>query len=133
MNWGPVPFKVFNSWLRDEELNMMLDRQLSNLSEDSNSNIHMILKSVQGSIKDWSRQNKNNFDVKIKEVEKCINDVDNGLGHSRDLAFLNSSLEELYEQKVSMLKQKARATLALKETGTQDFIISAFNGADAGT
>lgn len=45
-NWGPVPFKVFNSCLRDEGLNLMLDRQLGNLSEDTESNNHMILKNV---------------------------------------------------------------------------------------
>lgn len=82
-----------------------LDSMLDNLTETADSNIHVILLNVRGFIKDWSRQNKNNTYTKIKEVEECINEVDNGGGQTRDLANLNGNLEELYEQKVSMLKQ----------------------------
>lgn len=83
----------------------LLDSMLDNLTETADSNIHVILLNVRGFIKDWSRQNKNNTYTKIKEVEECINEVDNGGGQTRDLANLNGNLEELYEQKVSMLKQ----------------------------
>lgn len=114
VNWGPVSFKIINIWLRDEDLRISLEGLVDRLTECKDANIHMVLKEIRNAFKEWSRQDKNKIDFKIKEVEKCINEVDNGRGQIKDLVNLNSTLDELCEQKVSMLKQKTRVNWALK-------------------
>lgn len=114
MNWGPVPFKVFNVWLQNKDLKLSLDGLLEKKMEDNNVNIQTLLKLARGEIKHWSRQEKSSIDIKIKEVEKCINDIDNGLGRVADLPSSRAALDELYEQKVSLLRQKARLNWSVK-------------------
>lgn len=54
----------------------MVEKHFETSKEDSISNIHTTPKSLRGKIKEWSKKDKNNIDVKIKEVEQCIEDVD---------------------------------------------------------
>lgn len=65
-------------------------------------------------VKDWSKQSKNNIDVKIKEVENMINKAHSDQFYAGNMAALSSNLEELYDQKVVMLKQRARVAWSLK-------------------
>lgn len=113
-NWGPVPFKVYNTWLKDKNLQDLVNKHLELTRADTNSNIHSILKSLRGKIKDWSKMDRNNIDVKIKEVEKCIEDVDKGARGNQSLVDLNRTLEGLYDRKVEMIRQKARVNWALQ-------------------
>lgn len=92
----------------------MVGKHTEQCTEDTNSNIHMILKSLRGKIKDWSKLERNNLDVKIREVEKCMEDVDRGVTDTLDVVELHKVLEELYDQKVDMLRQKARVNWAFQ-------------------
>lgn len=56
----------------------LVEKLLDTSKGSSDLNIHSTLKLVRGKIKEWLRKDKNNIDVKIKDVEKCIEDVDRG-------------------------------------------------------
>lgn len=120
-NWGPVPFKVCNTSLQNKDLLSSLDEVFKTSNDKMNPNIQLMLKRARNMIKEWSKQDKNNIDVSIKEVKSSINEIDYNLGNVEDLPKLNSVLEELYDQKVSMMKQKARVTWALKEDHNTKF------------
>lgn len=120
-NWGPVPFKVYNTSLQNKDLLSSLDEVFKTSNDKMNPNIQLMLKRARNMIKEWSKQDKNNIDVRIKEVKSSINEIDCNLGNAEDLPKLNSVLEELYDQKVSMMKPKARVTWALKEDHNMKF------------
>lgn len=50
-NWGPKPFKIYNCWLDDHELNILLKGFRSNIKVD-NGNIQWTLKKLRMAIKD---------------------------------------------------------------------------------
>ncbi|KAK1394316.1 hypothetical protein POM88_013372 [Heracleum sosnowskyi] len=57
-NWGHVPFKIYNCWLKDKELMKLIDSQACKDVQSGNMNLTEILRRARLSIKDWSKLEK---------------------------------------------------------------------------
>ncbi|KAK1393562.1 hypothetical protein POM88_012618 [Heracleum sosnowskyi] len=49
-DWGPVPFKVYNYWLKNEELCKLVEDELKNSSAGGNTNVQVLLKKAKAVI-----------------------------------------------------------------------------------
>lgn len=67
-------------------------------------NVQALLRKIKLSINCWSRDPKNNIDIRIKQVESSITNLENFSRQNVQIIELRNELDELYEQKVSMLK-----------------------------
>ncbi|KAK1389926.1 hypothetical protein POM88_018104 [Heracleum sosnowskyi] len=113
-NWGPVPFKIFNYWLKDGGLVADVESQICKDIQEGNLDVLSILRRARTKIKEWSKLGKNNIDIQIKEVESSLEQADNASNQNINKVVLNELLGELYEQKVDMLRQKARVNWQVK-------------------
>ncbi|KAK1398769.1 hypothetical protein POM88_008632 [Heracleum sosnowskyi] len=107
---GSVPFKVFNSWLRDEELCKVIELQICNDVQGGGLDVLSILRRARTKIKEWSKTECNKIDVRIKEVERSLDAADTSDTQQVNSDVIRELLGELYEQKVDMLRQKARVS-----------------------
>lgn len=71
-NWGLKPFKIFNCWLENPELKLLLEGLWSR-AEDVGGNIQLTLKNLKKAIKDWFVYCLGDLDKKIHGLELQIN------------------------------------------------------------
>lgn len=110
-DWGPVPFKVYNPWLKNEQLLANIKVIFGRDQVMGCKDIQSSLRDMRNFIKQWSKEPGNNVDSKIKVTENQIALLDNFLyshTHKQQLCSLRVELEELYESKVALLQQQAR-------------------------
>ncbi|KAK1363101.1 hypothetical protein POM88_038662 [Heracleum sosnowskyi] len=107
-NWGPLPFRDFNQWLKDESLVSVLDNFLDSTAAKNQKNVQKLLRGIKEVIKDWHKDPNNNIDEKIKRKEELLNNLDGEDASTVMVVKTKNELEELYLDKVAMLKQKSR-------------------------
>lgn len=87
-NWGPIPFKIFNTWLQDKPLLESIKYGVSKSLGGLNSNVQSLIKQARVLVQEWSRDPQNNLDVKIRESEGAITSLENSHGHDQDIQLL---------------------------------------------
>lgn len=65
VNWGPKPFKLYNSWLEEQTLNEMLKNLCSN-TDPQKINLRQDIKDIRTFGKWWNTNVLGNLDATIK-------------------------------------------------------------------
>ncbi|KAL8123355.1 hypothetical protein AgCh_011356 [Apium graveolens] len=121
-NWGLVPFKVYNVWLKEEFLINSIKASHDETESEGEVSIQITLRKIRETIKKWARLPTNNIDYKIKELEKEVDIKDNVGDVTSDSVMLKQKFDELYDTKAEMIKQKSRFNwMALGDRNTKLF------------
>lgn len=72
-NWGSKPFRCFDAWFLNPEFRKFVRREWNNLAPSPMNNKLKVLK---GSIRNWSLEKFADLDLKIKNLEAVIHDLD---------------------------------------------------------
>ena len=79
-NYGPIPFKFYNSWLQDEECLEVIKKAWEEFNiEGDHLKLYALmkkLKHVKAEIIKWDRNNKQKKEATKKESQKIIDDID---------------------------------------------------------
>lgn len=67
MNWGPKPFRVFNTWLKEEGLLKLIEDKSK--GGNSKGNIQVTLKKIKSLIKEWNLGSNGNIHLRIDKLE----------------------------------------------------------------
>ncbi|KAK1388629.1 hypothetical protein POM88_016807 [Heracleum sosnowskyi] len=100
-NWGPVPFRIFDCWMKDTELAKCLEDQINKDVQSGCIDLLSVLRRARLLIKNWSKLGRNNVDDKIKEMECSLDLSDNDALQNVNAMALKDALSELYEQNVA--------------------------------
>lgn len=118
-NWGPKPFKFFNSWLEEDELVSLLRISWEN---GKGISLNGKLKNLKTLAKDWNKHRYGRLDERIKSLEDSQENEDERNNLSLQNSSYRKELDHLYKVKSSMLCQKARLNWQLKgERNTRFF------------
>ncbi|CAI9264957.1 unnamed protein product [Lactuca saligna] len=127
-DYGPPPFRFFNSWLQDESLDKVVVvgwtfepsiRFFASLSPISV--VAGKLKNTKGKIKDWRKSKNVEANMKRQDLIEKINKIDleaeGGVANPNLMELrkhLHKELLEIESKRISDLKQKARCKWALE-------------------
>ncbi|KAE8704998.1 hypothetical protein F3Y22_tig00110430pilonHSYRG00099 [Hibiscus syriacus] len=75
IDWGPRPFKLVNSWLKQESCTEVI-KKVFQQEEARNEELSVNLRRVKGEFKRWNTQCYWNVDSEAKKLEKRINELD---------------------------------------------------------
>lgn len=72
-NWGPMPFKAFDNWIKEDSVTSFLVR----VNKGSvNSHWFGFLKEAKLELKNWSRKSTEDWGIKIKKLETLMKHLD---------------------------------------------------------
>ncbi|KAJ9565542.1 hypothetical protein OSB04_001508 [Centaurea solstitialis] len=125
-DFGPVPFKWFNSWLMDKELDVIIRK---NWEEDRPEflvfskleRLSRKLRHIKKAVKDWRLGVKQVSNEDLKEINRKISAIDFLAEHGgfdiemiKEKGELMAKAKDLYSAKLSDLKQKAKSKWVLE-------------------
>lgn len=141
LDFGPTPFKLYNSWLKDPEFEGVVRRGWCISSNPSHllfrSPLSMVagkLRNLKEHIKAWRKVVSEKARKEMEELTKRINDIDQlaeqGL-INRDLLLSRQSayqkIMEIESRRIEDLKQKSRTTWALEGDENSAFFHGVIN------
>lgn len=106
-DWGPKPFRVFNTWLK--EISLQKDsKEFLSTSGLRQNNIQQKLRSCKEVIRKWNKGVNGIIFRKIEEVESKLAILEENAGEENELIVTRMELEELNLKKDHMLLQQSR-------------------------
>ncbi|KAK9062488.1 hypothetical protein SSX86_019675 [Deinandra increscens subsp. villosa] len=114
MDYGPKPFRFFNSWLRIPGFCKMVEERASNFSfiGAADKRLTAKLKWLKFGIKDWIHEKRQVENQIMRQLQEQINDLD-GIAESRGLS--DVELETRLGLKKRLQDRKNMETLNLKQ------------------
>ncbi|KAK1385275.1 hypothetical protein POM88_023010 [Heracleum sosnowskyi] len=106
INWGPKPFKLYNSWLDEQTLSEMISN-LSNNIDPININLRQAIKEIRTVGKWWNKNVLGNLDETITIKEEEMQKIDNGTIPMNTTTRME--LQNLYHHRDHMIWKKSRA------------------------
>ena len=104
LDWGPKPFKAFNSWLQEKNVLKITESiQQGMIDSDVFSN----LRKFKASLKEWNRKSNDNLNTEITQAKNLLEVLDNGMAGPKKKMVMEK-LHALYEKRICYLKQKSR-------------------------
>lgn len=107
LNWGPRPFKVFNSWLKDINFQSEISSKWKELSVSS-VDWHAKIRALRLFIKDWNINTNGNCLEKVSKLEMTLEAVDKGVLPQKDRRHIELMLQTAYKEREEFFKQKSR-------------------------
>ncbi|KAK1401455.1 hypothetical protein POM88_001060 [Heracleum sosnowskyi] len=80
-----------------------------------NLNSQSLIRRFKALVKGWSSNPENNVDARIKKLERNLDDLDKNNGTTQESLRIKEEINQLYEFKTSMLRQKSRVNWSLQE------------------
>ncbi|XP_074336806.1 uncharacterized protein LOC141673979 [Apium graveolens] len=121
---GPVPFKAFNWWLKEEGIrNDMNDFWKQVKVFDSKENFQVLLKKFKLGLKQWSKGSKDSLDLHIEELKSKLELFDKNHIWNDEILKCSWDLALCFKKRDSILKQKARLLWNLQGDKTLSFFI----------
>lgn len=105
INWGPKPFKFYNSWLQEQSLKEMLTNLKLNINPD-NTNLRQSIKDIRLVGKWWNKNVFGNLDEAINQKGEELQKLDND--STQDATSTKAELDALYRHRDLMIWQKSR-------------------------
>lgn len=107
LNWGPKPFRFYNTWLKSQSwriyLNHVLEKELSKPGTD----IQQIIRKIKVATKSWEEK-EGNLVHKIQKLEELLAYKEEHGGLPGEIQGIEMELEDLKKVYDSMLLQKSR-------------------------
>ncbi|KAK9070187.1 hypothetical protein SSX86_010587 [Deinandra increscens subsp. villosa] len=136
-DFGPVPFRFFSSWLKNDDLVEEIRSVLAGQADASlppDLGLRDKLRKVKDVIKAWRNRNKNQGDKKISELTEVCNNWDR-ISEDRELQgpeleewiIKKEELQKLEDFRVSDLRQKARVKWAIEGDENSAFFHGVIN------
>jgi reverse transcriptase-like protein/endonuclease/exonuclease/phosphatase family protein len=125
-NWGPKPFRAYDSWFLNPEFKKFLCREWENLP---NMGLHNKLKALKAPLKTWSKEKFAEIDNKIEKLEAVVHELQL-VGENRPLNVLEgarlrtaqSHLHAWSIRRERVWRQKARTYgFSMKDHNTKFF------------
>lgn len=110
-NWGPRPFKFFNSWMEDENMVTLLK---NSWAKGKGMSLKGKFKGLKMMVKEWSKTRYGCLDEQIKLLEYIQEKEDENKGLNLSDNSCSEKLAHLYKVKCGILCQKARFNWQLK-------------------
>ncbi|KAL4308180.1 hypothetical protein GQ457_01G006150 [Hibiscus cannabinus] len=114
IDWGPRPFKFINAWLQKEGCREVI-KKIFDCKTLNQSDIAVKLRRLKAALKKWNSESCENFNLKVRELEKKINVLEESKNLLNDVSSKNAEIRvcrlELWETlrlQEELLKQKAR-------------------------
>ncbi|GJT99100.1 RNA-directed DNA polymerase, eukaryota, reverse transcriptase zinc-binding domain protein [Tanacetum coccineum] len=100
IDYGPVPFKFFHSWLQREGFDDCIRKAYEEcLITNSQISFHEKLKHLKKTIKDWNHQAKCNYMSRKHEVMRKLKDIEEKIDS-------NTALDSEKEDRMKLLKEQ---------------------------
>ncbi|XP_063945860.1 uncharacterized protein LOC135151374 [Daucus carota subsp. sativus] len=91
-DWGPRPFRFFNSWLESKDL---IHQMRSAWNCNKQASIQHKFKSIRWVARDWNKHKLGNIDKRILEAEKQRDQLDNYIGSPSITSSVAPELDKL--------------------------------------
>ncbi|KAJ0599187.1 putative RNA-directed DNA polymerase [Helianthus annuus] len=117
VDFGPIPFKFFNTWLGDENVERIVHNALASsvVGVKKDVALGLILKCIKEGIKKWRKDALAAEDKELKEMKECIRLIESKAEHQQ-LSVVEKArrielrvlVDKLERSKCSIVHQKAR-------------------------
>ena len=107
-DWGPKPFKGFNVWLLNPELQQLMRDEIASLSTRNKVDYFGLLRGVKMKVKEWSAVKYDDLGSSIREFELSLEKADEGEADKGEVAEIQSKLSHFYSIWSDILRQKSR-------------------------
>ncbi|XP_071739580.1 uncharacterized protein [Rutidosis leptorrhynchoides] len=96
-DFGPTPFKCFNSWFLYEEFDEIVKAATSEVFDDREATYHSKMKHVKSKIKSWIKQKKADEISRRNHISKLIDVIEKEIENE-------NAPEEVYAERIELMK-----------------------------